>query len=116
MHFINYYLLFYRLTEEYEVSQMNNIDWSTMMDNNDNVFCPVCQKSHLQMTNETITCYNCKFNIITTKSLLEIKNEVMNSIEKHTACNGNVEFTIITDTETHIYLYCEFCKEFQLII
>lgn len=96
---------------------MENIDWSSM-EQDDNVICPVCQKTNFILQNGKLSCSSCKIISKTNKSLREIKQSVMSCIEKHsTTCNNEVQFTVVPElNETNIYLICECCLEMQSII
>ncbi|XP_063378044.1 uncharacterized protein LOC134665135 [Cydia fagiglandana] len=103
--------------EEHEKSQAENVDWS-MIEQEDNVICPVCQKDNLKLDFGTLTCLLCSFNIQTQKSLVEIKKSLNNCIEAHGAlCNNQVLFTTVTEVnESHIYLICDSCMEMRLVV
>ncbi|CAH1646127.1 unnamed protein product [Spodoptera littoralis] len=103
--------------KEYEKSQQENVDWSLVEEDN-NVICPVCQKTNLQLQSEHLTCSNCKSNIKTKLSLPNIKKSLLTSLEAHNAsCNSDVQFGLVSEeNESHIYLICESCSEMKLII
>ncbi|KAJ2952807.1 hypothetical protein O0L34_g7167 [Tuta absoluta] len=103
--------------QEYEKSQFENIDWSSM-EQEEGVICPVCQKTNLTLQNSIILCPNCKTQISTTKTLADVKNSVISGVEKHSLmCNNDVQFTVISESnESHIYLICESCMEMQAVI
>lgn len=107
----------YRWLQEYEKSQMENIDWSSM-EKDDNVICPLCRKANLNLHNTGLSCSNCKAKINTTISLLEIKKSLMCTLEKHNStCNNDVQFTLVPElNESHVYLVCDACSDMQCII
>lgn len=107
----------YRWLQVYEKSQMDSIDWSSM-EKDDNVICPLCRKANLSIHNTILSCSNCKANINTTKSLPEIKQSLMFTLEKHNStCNNDVQFTLVPElNESHVYLVCDACIDMQCII
>lgn len=114
-----YNLLTCRWLQEYEKSQMDNVDWSSMEQDN-NVICPVCQRTNFSLNNSIVSCSHCKCNIKTNKSLLDIKKSVNSCIDRHnTTCNSDIQFVLVPEVmlnEDHIYLICESCMEMQLIV
>lgn len=96
---------------------MDNIDWSSM-EKDDNVICPLCRKANLSLHNTVLSCSNCKANINTTKSLSEIKQSLMCTLEKHNSiCNNDLQFTLVPElNECHVYLVCDACMDMQCII
>lgn len=95
---------------------MENIDWSSLEDDN-NVVCPVCQKTNVVKDEKGIGCSRCSWTVKTQKTLPAFKNDIVNCVERHGAsCNNTVEFSQITDTETHIYLVCSVCMDMQLVV
>lgn len=96
---------------------MVNVDWSSIEESND-VICPVCQKTNLQLNCGNITCTHCKITIPTQKSLSEIKISILNLVDNHNSvCNSDVQFCIMTEVnETHVYLVCEACMDMKLVI
>lgn len=107
----------YRWLQEYEKSQMDNIDWSSV-EKDDNIICPLCSKANLSLHNTILSCPNCKVNINTTKSMLEIKQYLMCTLEKHNStCNNDVQFTMVPElNEPHVYLVCDACMDMQCVI
>lgn len=103
--------------KEYEKCEMQYVDWS-LIENNSDVICPVCQKTNLALNNGNLNCPQCNLVIQTTKSLSEIKENIISSVESHDAvCNSHVEFGIVPEAnETHIYLICGNCMEMKLVI
>ncbi|KPJ15033.1 RPA-interacting protein [Papilio machaon] len=102
--------------EEYEKSQMDNVDWSLL--EQDHVICPVCQKKNFKYEDGTVSCPNCNVNIKTQSTLPEIKKVIFDSIEKHSKnCTETAEFTSVPElNDTHIYLICAHCMDIQLIL
>ncbi|CAK1581995.1 unnamed protein product [Parnassius mnemosyne] len=102
--------------EEYEKSQMDDIDWSTLQQ--ENVICPVCQKTNFNYKDDMISCSTCDIKIKSQNSLLNIKKIIFESIEKHNVqCNKVAQFTTVSDlNETHIYLICDGCMDMQLVL
>ncbi|KAJ8725585.1 hypothetical protein PYW08_003768 [Mythimna loreyi] len=102
--------------KEYEKSQ-EIIDWSTVEEDN-NVICPVCQKTNVQLVNGHLSCSQCKSSIKTQKSLAEIKKSLLSSVDTHNAmCSSDAQFGIVADeNESHVYLICENCTEMKLIV
>lgn len=96
---------------------MDNIDWSSM-EKDDNVICPLCRKTNLSLHNKALSCSNCNVIINTTKSLLEIKQSLMCTLEKHNiTCNNDVQFTLVSElNEAHVYLVCDACMDMQCIL
>uniref|UniRef100_A0A2H1WJF4 SFRICE_002419 n=1 Tax=Spodoptera frugiperda TaxID=7108 RepID=A0A2H1WJF4_SPOFR len=103
--------------KEYEKSQQENVDWSLVEEDN-NVICPVCQKTNLQLQIDCLTCSNCKSDIKTKLSLSDIKKSLLSSLEAHNAsCNNDAQFGVVSEeNESHIYLICESCSEMKLIL
>lgn len=103
--------------KEYEKSQPENIDWSSIEEDKD-VICPVCQKINFQLSNGHLNCSNCKSVIKTQKSLSEIKKSILNAVDTHNAtCNNDAQFGIVSEVnESHVYLICETCMEMKLIV
>lgn len=114
---IGIFFLLHRWLQEHEKSQMDNIDWSSM-EKDDNIICPLCRKANLSLHNMALSCSNCKANIKTTKTLLEIKQYLTCTLEKHnTTCNNDVQFTMVPElNEAHVYLVCDACMDMQCII
>ncbi|KOB78707.1 putative RPA interacting protein [Operophtera brumata] len=102
---------------EYEKSQLDNVDWSSM-EQDDEVICPICQKSNLKLANGNVSCSNCKTKFNTSKKLTDIKKSIVTCLEKHaTLCTQEPQFTVIPDlNESHIYLICEICSEMNVLI
>ncbi|PZC84370.1 hypothetical protein B5X24_HaOG204944 [Helicoverpa armigera] len=102
---------------EYERSQMENIDWSSVEEDN-NVICPICQKINVQIRNGHLNCSQCKIAIKTQKPLTEIKKTLLSSVDTHNAmCNSNAQFGIVAEeNESHVYLICDSCMEMKLIV
>ncbi|CAG4981286.1 unnamed protein product [Parnassius apollo] len=72
--------------KEYEKSQMDDIDWSTLQQ--ENVICPVCQKTNFKYEDDMISCSTCNIKIKSQNCLLKIKQNIFESIEKHNVqCN-----------------------------
>lgn len=97
---------------------MDNMDWSAM-ETDDNVLCPLCKKANLSLLVETvISCSSCKANINTTKSLFDIKQSLMCTMDKHNStCDNDVQFTLVSElNEAHVYFVCDACKDMQFII
>ncbi|XP_075969500.1 RPA-interacting protein alpha [Anticarsia gemmatalis] len=103
--------------KEYEQCQMVNVDWSSIEESND-VICPVCQKSNLQLSNGYIRCIFCNISIATDKSLLDIKKNILLMVDNHNSfCNSDVQFGIFTETnETQVCLICESCRNVKSVI
>lgn len=112
-----YFKLFFRWLKEYEKSQMDNVDWSSV-EQDDSVICPICQKCNFYLENSNISCYNCNTKYTTTKTLSEIKINIATCLEKHAAqCVLEPQFTVIPDlNEPHLYLICESCSEMNVLL
>lgn len=96
---------------------MDDVDWSLLQQ--ENVICPVCQKSNLKNEDGKIACTSCCFNIKTHNSLLIIKKSILDSIEKHgNNCNKVAQFTVVEMelNEPHIFLICDDCMDMQLVL
>ncbi|XP_023943037.1 RPA-interacting protein [Bicyclus anynana] len=102
--------------EEYETSQMDNVDWSLLQD--ENIICPICQKYNFTLSNNILSCSFCNVKVTTDKSLKDIKKVIFDSLDKHsTTCNVTVQFSAVCElNETHIYLICESCMDMKLIV
>ncbi|XP_068629988.1 RPA-interacting protein [Battus philenor] len=105
-----------RWLEEYEKSQMHDVDWSTLEE--ENVICPVCQKTNFKYENGTVTCLCCDIKIKTQHTLLQIRKIIFDSIEKHSSnCNKEAQFTLVNEVnDQHIYLICADCMDMQLLL
>ncbi|CAF4773330.1 unnamed protein product [Pieris macdunnoughi] len=104
------------LNEEYEKSQMDNIDWSSYQVE-DHVICPICQKNNLKLYDGLLKCDICHMEIRTQiTSLTEIKSNIFKSMDKHTS-ECHTQFSIISEgDQSHIYLICDSCFDIQLIV
>lgn len=113
----NTIVIYFRCIKEYEKSQLENVDWSSVEEDN-NVICTVCQKTNVQLQNGHLTCSQCKFAIKTPKSLAEIKKSLLRSVDSHNAvCSSDVQFGIVTEeNDSHVYLICDNCTEMKLIV
>ncbi|XP_041977148.1 RPA-interacting protein A-like [Aricia agestis] len=102
--------------EEYEKSQMNNIDWSSLQE--ENVICPICQKNNLNLAAGFLSCKHCIISIKAAVPIGEIKNSIYDCIAKHSsACNSDGHFTVISeDNDMHIYFMCDLCAEMSLVV
>ncbi|CAH0604632.1 unnamed protein product [Chrysodeixis includens] len=102
---------------EYEKFQQENLDWSSIEEDND-VICPVCQKTNVQLDDGHLKCNICSSAVKTNKSLPEIKRSIFGSVDSHSAvCNTDAQFGLVSESnESHVYLICDSCSEMKLII
>lgn len=103
--------------EEYEKSNSDNIDWSSLH-TDDNVICLLCQKNNFTLNNQLLSCTYCNIEVKTEMSLLSIKKQIDDCIERHsTVCAGTAQFvTVLELNGTHIYLFCEACMDMQFVV
>lgn len=101
---------------EYEKSLMD-MDWSSLEQEN-NVICPICQRSNFILKDNFLLCILCKSSIKTQKTLAEVQKSILYSIEKHSAvCNHEFQFALLSElNDNHIYLICSRCAEMQMVI
>ncbi|RVE50113.1 hypothetical protein evm_005319 [Chilo suppressalis] len=102
--------------EEYEKSEMD-IDWSAL-EQEDNVICPLCQRTNLTLQNNNLSCLVCNYSINTEKNLIEVKKAIINSLENHcSVCSKEFMFTLMCEfNESHIFLICNSCTELQIVV
>ncbi|XP_013186494.1 uncharacterized protein LOC106131828 [Amyelois transitella] len=103
------------LVEEYEKSQRDHFtDWVE----DDSCICPVCQKNNCQVQNNFFSCSKCNFSLKTLMPLKEIKHNIFDIIEKHSAtCENECQFNVVSElSESHLYLICDNCMEMQMVI
>ncbi|XP_072943389.1 uncharacterized protein Ripalpha [Epargyreus clarus] len=101
--------------KEYEKSH-HDIDWSTLHQE-ENVICPICEKTNFDIVKSNVHCPNCKITIETDKSLLETKKAIFDAVEKHSSCPTKAGFATVTElSNTHIYLICDSCSDMEIVI
>ncbi|VVD03562.1 unnamed protein product [Leptidea sinapis] len=103
--------------KEYDKSNGEDFDWSSYQ-TEENVICLICQKNNFTLLSNKLCCDNCNIQLNTTSSLIEIKRDIYESIERHNSkCNNDIQFSLVPeDSDCHIFLICDKCLDMQLVI
>ncbi|KDR09983.1 RPA-interacting protein [Zootermopsis nevadensis] len=98
--------------------------FSEMLQKNleDEVVCPVCQKTALQIENvlpygSFIVCHRCDIRITAHTTLLNLGHHIQSCISDHnSSCLSKPQFhTTPEDDGTHIYMLCAQCSYLNII-
>lgn len=92
-----------------------------MLDELNEVICPICQKSTLELKTaaiQTVVICKCGLLVPTATDLYQIKENIMSCLDEHNnACNINPQFGVVNeDGENHVYLMCYSCSSFHMLL
>lgn len=106
--------------EEYERMLQDEIEWleSLSYENSKEILCPICQKSTLIETSNSVDCKACELHLTNCSSVQTVGNFIDNCVNSHSLiCNSVPGFTILNENGTSsLYMMCEDCSSLTCVI
>ncbi|XP_014292937.2 RPA-interacting protein B [Halyomorpha halys] len=106
----------YWLIEEYdrilaEEEANFNSEWENQ------VICPICEKSVLVNGNNCISCIKCQSQFPPVDSLQTFKYSLDMALRTHNeGCPDSAQFALLKDKEVGLFLICESCMSFSQVL
>lgn len=108
------------ILEEYEKMSREEMELLAMTadENLDEVFCPLCQKSHLMQNLNLIVCKECSFAIRACITVRELGCLITECVNNHSAnCIQTPGFTLIPENNNIcLYIVCHSCSTLLPVI
>lgn len=108
------------ILEEYEKMSKEEMDLLAMTadENLDEVFCPLCQKSHLTQNLNLIVCKECNFAIRACITVKKLGRLITECVDNHSMnCAQTPGFTLIPENNNIcLYIACHNCSTLLPVI
>ncbi|KAG7188204.1 hypothetical protein KM043_016079 [Ampulex compressa] len=101
------------ILQEYERMMQNEL--ALLVSTEEQITCPMCQKSNLAEVQDGIGCQICSLRLKTRASLKEISSSLCRVLDFHSStCSESPGFTVIPNEG--LYVLCHSCSTMELIV